>query len=108
MLSRLSHLSGWGIVVICTPVAHDFKGILIACLLLGAFEATLAPSFLAIVQQTWRRREQTWRTVAWNVSNSIAGMVSFGFPALRYLTSKLTRSTLPDWSPPCLRCWQGS
>jgi hypothetical protein len=43
---------------------------------------------LAIVQQTWRRREQTWRTVAWNVSNSIAGIVSLcGFPPA--LTSDL-------------------
>ncbi len=59
----------WGIVVTASAAAHNFTGMLIARILLGIFEATLAPTFIALCQTWWRRREQTNRVVAWNVAN---------------------------------------
>jgi MFS family permease len=62
--------------------AKSFNGLIAARFFLGVFEATLAPSFIAITQMWWRRREQTYRTIAWNCSNAVASIIgpllSFG------------------------------
>ncbi|KAM0749084.1 MFS general substrate transporter [Meredithblackwellia eburnea MCA 4105] len=71
----------WGICVACTAAAKDFKGLLIARMFLGIFEACVAPSFILLVQTWWRRREQTYRTMAWNASNAVAGTLG---PLLSY------------------------
>ncbi|KIM81601.1 hypothetical protein PILCRDRAFT_821381 [Piloderma croceum F 1598] len=72
----------WGTVVACTGAAKTFNGLITARFFLGVFEATLAPSFIAITQMWWRRREQTYRTIAWNCSNAFASilgpLLSFG------------------------------
>jgi MFS family permease len=72
----------WGTVVACTGAAKNFNGLITARFFLGVFEATLAPSFIAITQMWWRRREQTYRTIAWNCSNAFASilgpLLSFG------------------------------
>lgn len=54
---------GWGISLICSAAAHNFTNLLIGRIFLGGFEATLAPTFIALCQMWWRRREQTWRYV---------------------------------------------
>ncbi|WVQ81318.1 hypothetical protein IAT38_003441 [Cryptococcus sp. DSM 104549] len=71
----------WSIVTICTAAATNFTGLIIARILLGAFEATILPSFVFITQMWWTRREQSYRTVAWQVANSCASI--FG-PILTY------------------------
>ena len=42
---------------------------------LGIFEATILPSFGLIVQMWWTRREQSYRTVAYQVALSSAGII---------------------------------
>lgn len=81
----------WSIVTICTTAATNFTGLLIARILLGAFEATILPSFVFIsesrykllqrsingdilAQMWWTRREQSYRTVAWQIANSCAAI----------------------------------
>ncbi|AAW44174.1 allantoate transporter, putative [Cryptococcus deneoformans JEC21] len=64
----------WSIVTICTTAATNFTGLLIARILLGAFEATILPSFVFITQMWWTRREQSYRTVAWQIANSCAAI----------------------------------
>jgi hypothetical protein len=72
----------WAALVACTGAATNFNGLNTAPFFLGVFEATLAPSFIAITQMWWCRREQTYRTLAWNCSNAVASifgpLLSFG------------------------------
>ncbi|GKT63871.1 major facilitator superfamily transporter [Colletotrichum tofieldiae] len=46
----------WGVTLSCMAAAHNFGGLLTARFFLGAFEASVAPSFVAITQMWWRRR----------------------------------------------------
>ncbi|EJU03257.1 MFS general substrate transporter [Dacryopinax primogenitus] len=72
----------WGACVACMGAAKDFGGLLTTRFFLGVFEATVAPSFIAITQMWWRRREQTYRTISWNASNGFASifgpLIAFG------------------------------
>lgn len=66
----------WGITLSCMAAANNFGSLLATRFLLGAFEASVAPSFVAITQMWWRRREQTTRTSYWYAMNGITNMVS--------------------------------
>lgn len=55
----------WGVSLSCMAAAHNFGGLLATRFFLGVFEASVAPSFVAITQMWWRRREQTVRTSYW-------------------------------------------
>lgn len=52
----------------CTAAATNFTGLLLARMFLGIFEATILPSFILITQMWWVRREQSYRTIAYQVS----------------------------------------
>lgn len=54
--------------------AHTFEALMVTRFFLGAFEASVAPSFIAITQMFWRRREQTVRTSYWYAMNGITNM----------------------------------
>lgn len=56
------------IVTMCTAAATNFTGLLLARMFLGIFEATILPSFILITQMWWVRREQSYRTIAYQVS----------------------------------------
>lgn len=47
---------GWGITLSCMTWAHSFQSLLGSRFFLGAFEASVGPSFVAITQMWWRRR----------------------------------------------------
>ena len=61
----------WGIVLSCMPAANTFAGLLVTRLLLGFFEAGVAPTFIAVTQMWWRRREQPVRLGAWYASKCL-------------------------------------
>ena len=65
----------WCVCTLSQAAAKDFKGLLIARIFLGVFEATILPSFGLIVQMWWTRREQSYRTVAYQVALSTAGII---------------------------------
>ncbi|KAK6081873.1 allantoate permease [Seiridium cupressi] len=65
---------GWGITLSCMAAANSFGGLLATRFLLGAFEASVAPSFIAITQMWWRRREQTVRASSWYAMNGFTFM----------------------------------
>lgn len=65
----------WGITLSCMSAANNFGGLLAARFFLGAFEASIAPAFIAITQMWWRRREQTVRTSYWYAMNGVTVMV---------------------------------
>jgi MFS family permease len=55
--------------------ATNFAGLLTCRILLGVFEATVLPSFVLITQMWYTRRENSYRTIAYQISNGIAGMI---------------------------------
>ena len=61
----------WGIILSCMPAAKTFSGLLVTRMLLGFFEAGVAPTFIAVTQMWWRRREQPIRLGAWYASKSL-------------------------------------
>ncbi|KAK8846532.1 hypothetical protein IAR55_005618 [Kwoniella newhampshirensis] len=79
------NMSAWSIVTIVTCVGKNFTGLLICRLFLGCFEATILPSFVLITQMWWIRREQSYRTIAYQIANSFAAI--FG-PLLSYAIGK--------------------
>lgn len=64
----------WGISLTCMAAAHNFDSLLATRFFLGVFEASVAPSFVAITQMWWRRREQTVRTSYWYAMNGFTNM----------------------------------
>lgn len=52
-----------------TAAGKNFTGLLLARMFLGVFEATILPSFILITQMWWVRREQSYRTIAYQVSS---------------------------------------
>ncbi|WVW79035.1 hypothetical protein I302_100998 [Kwoniella bestiolae CBS 10118] len=84
------NMISWSIVTIVTCVGKNFTGLLICRLFLGIFEATILPSFVLITQMWWVRREQSYRTIAYQIANSFAAI--FG-PLLSYAIGKATESS---------------
>jgi sugar phosphate permease len=64
----------WGVVLSCSAIAKDYTGLLVCRILMGAFEATIAPTFVALVQMWWRRAEQSNRNASWYAMNGVATM----------------------------------
>ncbi|KAK4942597.1 hypothetical protein LTR10_017726 [Elasticomyces elasticus] len=64
----------WGIALSTMPAAHNFGGLLACRLVLGLFEAGVAPAFIALTQMWWRRREQPVRLGAWYAMNGITNI----------------------------------
>ncbi|KAM0428682.1 hypothetical protein ACHAQK_011504 [Fusarium lateritium] len=64
----------WGLTLTFMAAAHTFRSLLFARFWLGAFEASIAPSFVAITQMFWRRREQPLRMSYWYAMNGFTGV----------------------------------
>lgn len=69
----------WGLTLTLMAAAHTFESLLVARFWLGAFEASIAPSFIAITQMFWRRREQPLRMSYWYAMNGFTSVVCFSF-----------------------------
>jgi hypothetical protein len=46
----------WGTTLVLMTWAREFRTLMVARFFLGAFEASIGPSFIAITQMWWRRR----------------------------------------------------
>lgn len=72
----------WGAILCGMSAAHNFAGLMSSRLLLGIFESTVAPAFVAIVQMWYRRREQTKRNAAWyamlGIVNILGSLLTYG------------------------------
>ncbi|KAK4204650.1 major facilitator superfamily domain-containing protein [Triangularia verruculosa] len=65
----------WGSSQAIMAACTNFQSLLGLRLLLGSFEAMIAPSCIAVTQMWWRRSEQTLRTSYWNAMNGITAIV---------------------------------
>jgi MFS family permease len=66
----------WGATLCGMVAARDFGGLMVARFMLGTFEASVAPTFVAIVQMWYRRSEQTNRNAAWYSMLGVVNIVS--------------------------------
>ncbi|KAK3654704.1 hypothetical protein LTR56_003977 [Elasticomyces elasticus] len=77
----------WGITLCGMSAAHNFGGLMAARFILGSFEASVAPTFIALVQMWYRRSEQTNRNAAWysmlGVVNIFGSLLSYGLAHIK-------------------------
>ncbi|KAK4688417.1 MFS transporter, ACS family, allantoate permease, partial [Tremellales sp. Uapishka_1] len=66
---------GWGAILCCMAAAKNFAGLMATRFFLGAFEASIAPTFIIITAMWWTRREQVFRTNIWYSMNGIAAIL---------------------------------
>ncbi|KAL2417632.1 putative transporter [Exophiala dermatitidis] len=65
----------WGSSLAIMSACTDFKSLMGLRFTLGAFEAMIAPSCVAVTQLWWRRSEQTLRNSYWNGMNGVTAVV---------------------------------
>ncbi|EAW25693.1 putative MFS transporter [Aspergillus fischeri NRRL 181] len=65
----------WGSSLAIMAACTDFPSLLGLRFTLGAFEAMIAPSCVAVTQMWWRRGEQTLRTAFWNGMNGVTFII---------------------------------
>ncbi|KAL4982145.1 major facilitator superfamily domain-containing protein [Aspergillus falconensis] len=65
----------WGSSLTIMAACTNFPSLLGLRFCLGAFEAMIAPSCIAVTQMWWRRKEQTWRAALWNAMNGVTAIV---------------------------------
>lgn len=70
---------GWGVTLAWMSSSDNFGILLIQRFILGGFEASVGPAFIAITQMWWRRREQTMRVGWWYCMNGLTWVVSTSF-----------------------------
>ncbi|KAG9376649.1 MFS 1 domain containing protein [Pyrenophora tritici-repentis] len=83
----------WGCILCGMAAAKDFTGLMVTRFLLGAFEAAIAPAFIAVVQMWYKRGEQTNRNAAWyamlGIVNILGSLLCYG---LGHINSNLLHS----------------
>ncbi|OGE49964.1 hypothetical protein PENARI_c019G06888 [Penicillium arizonense] len=73
----------WGILVACHAACESYASLMIVRILLGAFEASVAPSLILITGMWWTKPEQSRRTGLWysqiGVAQIVGSAISYGF-----------------------------
>ncbi|CAI7664789.1 unnamed protein product [Penicillium bialowiezense] len=73
----------WGVAAAASAGAQNYRGLLVARVFLGIFEATVGPSLMLISSQYYTRSEQAPRFTVWymglGVAQILGGLISFGF-----------------------------
>lgn len=73
----------WGIAAAASAGAQNYRGLLVARIFIGIFEATIGPSLMLISSQYYTRSEQAPRFTTWytglGVAQILGGIISFGF-----------------------------
>ncbi|KAK2593637.1 hypothetical protein QQS21_008641 [Conoideocrella luteorostrata] len=76
----------WGFTLMMMTWARGFPQLMVARFFLGAFEASIGPSFVAITQMWWRRREQTMRIGSWYCMNGLTwvfgSLITYGLVSI--------------------------
>lgn len=79
----------WGIVVTMNCVCHSYASVVALRVLLGIFEAAVAPSLIILTGMWYTRQEQVVRMGIWyqgtSVAPAVSSLVSYGF--LKYTNS---------------------
>ncbi|KAG0675624.1 hypothetical protein C6P40_001527 [Pichia californica] len=77
------NIACWGIVVACHAATTSYAGLMIVRVLLGIFEAPVAPCLIIISSKWWTKPEQSRRTFFWysqtGYAKFVGSVMSFGF-----------------------------
>lgn len=72
----------WSGILMLTATCSSFAGLATVRFLLGVFEATISPGFVAITGIWWTRQEQASRSAIWvsflGIFGTIGGLITFG------------------------------
>ncbi|EMC94539.1 hypothetical protein BAUCODRAFT_73468 [Baudoinia panamericana UAMH 10762] len=91
----------WGITLCGMVGSKNFGGLMASRFVLGSFEASVAPTFIALVQMWYRRNEQTNRNAAWY---SMLGIVNIFGSLLSWGLAHIDSHTLRPWQIIFLFC----
>ncbi|KAJ6019348.1 hypothetical protein N7522_001415 [Penicillium canescens] len=84
----------WGILVACHAACQSYASLMIVRILLGVFEASVAPSLILITGMWWTKPEQSRRTGLWysqiGVAQIVGSAISYGF-------QHVNSTTLANW-----------
>jgi MFS family permease len=73
----------WGILVACHAACRSYASLMVVRILLGVFEASVAPSLILITGMWWTKPEQSRRTGLWysqiGVAQIVGAAISYGF-----------------------------
>lgn len=87
------NVCAWGLMVACTSAANNWAGLVSLRVLLGCFEAVVAPSLMIITTMWYKKSEQPPRVGLWYVGTGVGKMVgaitSFG---LQHYTGQAFKS----------------
>jgi MFS family permease len=80
----------WGIVVAFHALTKSYASLMVIRVLLGVFEAAVAPCLIIIGSKWWTKAEQSRRTFLWyaqiGVATIVGSLMSFGFQHVVSLT----------------------
>lgn len=90
--------------VLCGMTAcNNFGSLMATRFLLGSFEASVAPTFISIIQEWYRRSEQTTRNAAWYAQLGVVNIVSlYNFQVLHDSVADFASARQPP------QLWVGS
>ncbi|KAF7185291.1 putative transporter [Pseudocercospora fuligena] len=91
----------WGATLCGMVASKNFGGLMASRFVLGSFEASVAPTFIALVQMWYRRSEQTNRNAAWY---SMLGIVNIFGSLLSYGLAHIQSQTLRPFQTIFLFC----
>jgi MFS family permease len=73
----------WGVVVACHAGCKTYASLMVIRVLLGIFEASVAPALILITGMWWTKPEQSRRTGVWylqiGVAQIVGAAISYGF-----------------------------
>ncbi|KAJ5120517.1 uncharacterized protein N7515_009905 [Penicillium bovifimosum] len=89
----------WGVAAAASAGAHGYRGLLVARIFLGIFEATVGPSLMLISSQYYTRSEQAPRFTVWymglGVAQIIGGLISFAFQHVQHASLERMADYVP-------------
>ena len=88
------NVTAWGVLVACHAAAKSYAGLMIVRLLLGVFEASVAPALILITGMWWTKAEQSRRTGLWYMQIGVAQIVGSG---ISYGFQHVHSTALANW-----------
>ncbi|RHZ61378.1 hypothetical protein CDV55_101139 [Aspergillus turcosus] len=84
----------WGILVACTAACRSYASLMVIRVLLGVFEASVAPALILITGMWWQKAEQSRRTGLWYMQIGVAQIVGAG---ISYGFQHVHSAKLANW-----------
>ncbi|KAL1968328.1 hypothetical protein VTN77DRAFT_1857 [Rasamsonia byssochlamydoides] len=84
----------WGVLMACHAACRSYASLMVVRVLLGVFEASVAPSLVLITGMWWTKPEQSRRTGLWYMQIGVAQIVGAG---ISYGFQRVHSEKLANW-----------